>query len=147
VTSSPIRRKTPPQEGRVQGTGWVTSSPGRCSGNGRRAGFCASVASSIRRRRDRRGRSEPLGLVRFQRLDRQLELLGVARQFRRRATELGAPVSRQLEAQFGDLRLGGDRVLHHRGDDPLQGVEIIGQLIRRDRHPIIESRPRPFDAT
>ena len=57
---------------------------------------------------------------------------------------LGPSVSRQLEAQFGDLRLGGDRILHQRGDDPLQAVEIIGQLIGRDRHPIIESRPWPF---
>ena len=80
------------------------------------------------RRHDGRSRDDPLGLVGFQRLDRQLELLGVARQLLRRAAELGPPVSRQLKAQFGDLRLGGDRVLHHRGDDPLQGVEIIGQL-------------------
>src|SRR6266513_1617027 len=43
-----------------------------------------------------------------------------------------------------DLRLGGDRILHQRGDDPLQAVEIIGQLIGRDRHPIIESRPWSF---
>ena len=73
-----------------------------------------------RRRHDRRGGGEPLGLVGFQRLDRQLELLGLARQLLRRAAELGPPVTRQLEAQLGDLRLGGDRILRHRGDDPLQ---------------------------
>ena len=46
----------------------------------------------------RRGGREPLGLVGFQPFDRQLELLGLARQLLRRAAELGAPVARQLEA-------------------------------------------------
>jgi hypothetical protein len=36
-----------------------------------------------RRRHDRRGRGQPLGLVGFQCLDRQLELLGFARQLLR----------------------------------------------------------------
>jgi hypothetical protein len=95
-----------------------------------------------RRRHDRRGRSDPLGVVGLQCFDRQLELLGFARQLLRRAAELGPPVTRQLEAQLGDLRLGGDRILRHRRDDALQRVEIIGQLIGRDRHPPIESRPK-----
>ncbi len=74
---------------------------------------CAGPAFALqwrprRRCHDRRGRGEPLGLVGFQRFDRQLELLGFARQLLRRTAELGAPVSRQLEAQLGDLRLGGD---------------------------------------
>jgi len=76
---------------------------------------------------DRRGSGEPLGLVGFQRLDRQLELVGLARQLLRRAAELGPPIAGQLEAQLGDLRLGGDRIPRHRGNDPLQRVEIIGQ--------------------
>ena len=101
--------------------------------------------SQGRRRHDRRGGGEPLGLVGFQRLDRQLELLGFARQLLRRAAELGPPVTRQLEAQLGDLRLGGDRILRHRGDDPLQRLRVIGQLIGRDRHPVIESRPDACD--
>src|SRR5205823_1962397 len=72
------------------------------------------------------------------------ELVCLERQLLRRLAELGPSVSRQLEAQLGDLRLGGDRVLRHRGNDTLQRVEIVGQLIGRDRHPIIESRPWPF---
>jgi hypothetical protein len=59
-----------------------------------------------------RGSGEPLGLVGFQRLDRQLELLGLARQLLRRATELGAAIAGQLEAQLGDLRLCGDRIVN-----------------------------------
>ncbi len=94
-----------------------------------------------RRRHHRRGRGEPLGLVGFQRLDHQLELLGFARQLLRRTAELGPPVTRQLEAQLGDFRLGGDRILRHRSDDPLQRLRVVGELIGRDRHPVIESRP------
>jgi len=82
-----------------------------------------------RRRHDRRGCGEPLGLVGFQRLDRQLELLGFARQLLRGATELGPPVSRQLKAQLGNLCLGGDRILRHRGNDPLQGLRVVRKLI------------------
>ncbi len=94
-----------------------------------------------RRRHDRRCGGEPLGLVGFQRLDRQLELVGLARQLLRRAAELGPSVSRQSEAQLGDLRLGGDRILRHRGNDPLQRLRIVGERIGRYRHPPIESRP------
>ena len=36
-----------PQAGQVHGAEWITSSRGRCSGKGRLAGFCASVAASI----------------------------------------------------------------------------------------------------
>ena len=76
-----------------------------------------------------RGSGEPLGLVGFQRLDRQLELLGLARHLLRRATELGAAIAGQLEAQLGDLRLCGDRILRHRSDDLLQRSRLIGKLI------------------
>jgi hypothetical protein len=58
-------------------------------------------------------------LVGFQGLERQLELLGVARQLLRRAAKLGPPVTRQLEFQPGDLGLGSQRILRHRGDDAL----------------------------
>ena len=44
-----------------------------------------------------RGGGHPLGLVGLQTLDRQLELLDLARQLLRRAPELGPPVTRQLE--------------------------------------------------
>ena len=77
----------------------------------------------------RRGDGEPLRLVSLQRLDRQLELVGFALQLLRRAAELSPPVTRQLEAQLGNLGLGGDRVLRHRGDDPLQRLRLIGKLI------------------
>jgi hypothetical protein len=62
---------------------------------------------------------EPLRLVGFQGLERQLERLGVARQLLRRAAKLGPPVTRQLEFQPGDLGLGSQRILRHRGDDAL----------------------------
>jgi len=78
---------------------------------------------------DGRSGCDPLGLIGFQRLDRQLELLGLTRQLLRRAAELGAPIAGQLEAQLRDLRLGGDRILHHRGDDPLQRIGVIGKLV------------------
>jgi hypothetical protein len=55
----------------------------------------------------RRYRCEPLRLVALQRLERQLELLGVARQLLRGTAKLGPPVTRQLEFQPGDLGLGG----------------------------------------
>ena len=45
--SSPIRRNFPPQAGQAHGAGCNASSRGRWSGNGRRAGFCASAAPSI----------------------------------------------------------------------------------------------------
>jgi len=44
-----------------------------------------------------------------------------------------------MEAQLGDLCLGGDRVLQQRRDDALQHLCIVGKLIGRDRHPLIES--------
>jgi hypothetical protein len=55
----------------------------------------------------RRCRREPLRLVGLQRLEGQLELLGVARQLLRGTAKLGPPVTRQLEFQPGDLGLGG----------------------------------------
>jgi hypothetical protein len=55
------------------------------------------------RRDDRRGGGQSLGLVGRQTLDRQLELLDLARQLLRRAPKLGPPVARQLELQFGNL--------------------------------------------
>ena len=59
----------------------------------------------------RRGRRQPLRLVGFQRLERQLELLGRARQLLRGSPELGASISRQLEFQPSDLGLGAQRIL------------------------------------
>ena len=67
-------------------------------------------------------------------LDRQLELLGLARQLLRRAAELGPPVARQLELQLGDLGLRRHRVARHLGDDPLQRGDVVGQALGRDRH-------------
>jgi hypothetical protein len=49
-------------------------------------------------------------LVGLQRLGRQLELLGFARQLLRGTAELGPPVARQLEFQPDDLSLGGQRI-------------------------------------
>jgi hypothetical protein len=83
---------------------------------------------------DRRGGRDPLGLVALQCFDRQLELLGLARQLLRGAAELGAPVARQLEAQLGDLGLRRDGILGHRRDDRLQRFRLIGKLIGRDPH-------------
>ena len=45
----------------------------------------------------RRGRRQSLGLVGLQRLEGQLELLGLASQLLRGTAELGPPVTRQLE--------------------------------------------------
>jgi hypothetical protein len=67
----------------------------------------------------RRCHREPLRLVGLQRLEGQLELLGVARRLLRGTAKLGPPVTRQLELQPGDLGLGGRRILRHRGDDAL----------------------------
>jgi hypothetical protein len=53
----------------------------------------------------RRGRRQALRLVGLQRLERQLELLGLARQLLRGLPELGPSISRQLEFQPGDLGL------------------------------------------
>jgi DNA polymerase-4 len=39
-----------------------------------------------------------------------------------------------LEFQPGDLSLGGQRILRHRGNDPLQRGEIVGQIVGGDRH-------------
>ena len=67
----------------------------------------------------RRCRCQPLRFVGLQRLERQLELLGVARQLLRRAAELGPPIAGQLEFQPGDLGLGSQRILRHRGNNAL----------------------------
>jgi hypothetical protein len=72
-----------------------------------------------RRRYRRRGSSPPLRLIGFQGLDRQLELLDLARQLLRGPAELGAAVARQLELQLGDLGLRRHRIARHVGDDPL----------------------------
>jgi len=84
---------------------------------------------------------EPLGLVGFQRLDRQLELVGLTLQLLRRLAKLGPPVARQLEAQLGDLSLSIDRVPRHSNNNALQRIGIVGKLIERDWHRHIESRP------
>ena len=44
---SPIRRNAPPQFGQAHGAGWIMSSRGKCSGNGRRTGFRPSFMLSI----------------------------------------------------------------------------------------------------
>jgi hypothetical protein len=82
----------------------------------------------------RRGGCQPLRLVGLHCLERQLELLGLARQLLRGTAKLGPPVTRQLEFQPGDLGLGSERVLRHRGNEALQGSEVIGQIVGRDRH-------------
>jgi hypothetical protein len=73
-------------------------------------------------------------LIGLQGLDRQLELLYLARQLLRRAPKLGPPVARQLEFQFGDLGLRRRRVARHVGDDALQRGNVVGQAVGRDRH-------------
>ena len=92
-----------------------------------------------RRGHHRRSGPKPLGLVGFKRLDRQLELFYLVCQLLRGAAELGPTVTGQLEAQLGDLCLGGDRVLQQRRDDALQRLCVVRKLIGRDRHPLIES--------
>jgi len=92
----------------------------------------------------RRCRHQPLRLVGCQRFERQLELLSLARQFLRGSPELGPSIARQLEFQPGDLGLGGERVLRHRGDHALQRGEVVGQIVGCDRHPGSGSDLPPF---
>jgi len=92
----------------------------------------------------RRGRRQPLRLVGLQRLERQLELLGLARQLLRGPAELSPSISRQLEFQAGDLGLRGQRILRHRGNDPLQRGEVVGQIVGGDRHAGSGSDLQPF---
>ena len=92
----------------------------------------------------RRCRRQPLRLVALQRLERQLELLGLARQLLRGSAELGPSISRQLEFQPGDLGLRRQRILRHRGDDALQRGEVVGQIVGCDRHAGSGSDLQPF---
>jgi hypothetical protein len=39
-----------------------------------------------------------------------------------------------LEFQPSDLGLGGQRILRHRANDPLQRGQIVGQIVGCDRH-------------
>ena len=84
--------------------------------------------------RFRRSGGQPFGLVGLQRLERQLELLDLAPELFRGTAKFGPPISRQLEFQPGDLGLGGERILRHRGDDALQRRRVVGQIVGRDRH-------------
>jgi hypothetical protein len=84
----------------------------------------AAPASGLGRGLDGRGdrrrcHHQSLRLVGFQRLERQLELLNLARQLFRGPAELGPPIARQLEFQPGDLGLRGQRIQRHRGNDLL----------------------------
>jgi hypothetical protein len=47
VTSAPTRLSTPPQLGQAQAAAWITSSRGRWSGSGRRAGLTYSASASM----------------------------------------------------------------------------------------------------
>ena len=67
----------------------------------------------------RRCRRELFRLVSLQGLERQLELLGLARQLLRGTAKLDPPIPCQLEFQPSDLGLGGQRILRHSGDDAL----------------------------
>ena len=90
----------------------------------------------------RRCRREPLRLVALQRLQRQFELLDLARQLFRGTAKLGPPVTRQLELQPCDLGLSGGRIQRHRGDDALQRSEVVRQIVGRDRHARSGSDPQ-----
>ena len=145
----------------IEGLGDVLADPAQraaARGAGARGGMPRVLARQVVRQRptgrllrlgraldrsahDRQGTGNPLGLVLFQGLDCQLELLGFARQFLRGAAVFGPLISRQLEFQPGDLDLRGQRILRHRGDDPLQRLRLVRQLIRGDRHSGIESNP------
>jgi hypothetical protein len=92
----------------------------------------------------RRCRRELFRLVSLQGLERQLELLGLAPQLLRGSSELGPSISRQLEFQLGDLGLGDERILRHRGDDALQRSEVVGQIVGGDRHAVSGSDLPPF---
>ena len=92
----------------------------------------------------RRGRRQALRLVGFQRLERQLELLYLARQLLRGSPELGPSITRQLEFQPGDLGLRDERILRHRGNNPLQRGEVVGQIVGGDRHAGSGSDLQPF---
>jgi hypothetical protein len=92
----------------------------------------------------RRCRHQPLCLVGLQRLERQFELLSLARQLLRGSPELGSSISHQLEFQPGDLGLRDERILRHRGNDPLQRGEVVGQIVGGDRHAGSGSDLQPF---
>jgi len=49
-----------------------------------------------------------------------------------------------LKFQPSDLGLGGQRVLRHRGNDPLQRGQIVGQIVGCDRHAGSGSDLQPF---
>jgi hypothetical protein len=53
-------------------------------------------------------------------------------------------MSRQLEFQPSDLGLGGQRILRHRANDPLQRGQIVGQIVGCDRHAGSGSDLQPF---
>jgi len=92
----------------------------------------------------RRCRRQSFPLVGFQRFERQLELLGLARQLLRGPAELGPSISRQLEFQPGDLGLGDESILRHRGDDTLQRGGIVRQIVGCDWHAGSGSDLPPF---
>ena len=143
MTSSAILRSALPQLGQVQA---------RDAADPLLAGVPATGAAPASAPRPRSRRLRPLPvrpspavrLVGLQRLERQLELLGLARQLLRGTAELGPSVTRQLEFQPGDLGLGGQRILRHRGDDALQRSEVVGQIVGRDRHAGSGSDLQPF---
>ena len=81
-----------------------------------------------------RGALRGFGLKVGRTTPRTFELLDFARQFLRRAPELGPPITRQLKLQLGDLGPRRQRVARHLGDNALQRGNVVGQGFRRDRH-------------
>ena len=88
-----------------------------------------------------RGGGEPLGPVFFQALDLPARAARPRAPASPRSGRTRPADSAPAGTSTGDFRLGGQRVLRHRGDNPLQRFRLIRQLIRGNRHHRVESDP------
>lgn len=120
--TSASSRACPPEGGGV----------GRCSGNGRRAGFCAATSTTAGTAGDAVA-SRSVWSVSSSRAPARAARCRAPASPRNRRTQLAdkAPIG----TQPGNLRLSRQRILRHRSDDTLQCSGVVGQIVGRDWHP------------